>query len=372
MTNKFLVEKLLTEAGIKINGSAAWDIQVFNKSFYNRVLRGGTLALGETYMDGWWDVKALDQFFHKILLAHLERKIRFSGTEMILFFKALIFNPQSPLRSFKVGQHHYDIGNDLYRAMLDRRLTYTCGYWKNAKTLDEAQEAKLDLVCRKIGLKDGDHVLDIGCGWGSFLKFAVERYNVHGAGITVSEEQVKLARELCKNLPIEIKLEDYRKTQGQFNHIVSLGMFEHVGSRNYHTYMKMINQLLDDDGLFLLHTIGSNCSERSIDPWIAKYIFPNSQLPSIAQISKSIEGLFIMEDWHNFGADYDKTLMAWFENFDTNWQSLKTKYPDRFYRMWKYYLLSCAGGFRARYIQLWQIVLSKNGVPGGYQRPFHN
>lgn len=366
MTSKQFIENLLGEAGVKIGGTNDWDIQVSDDSFYDRVFREGSLALGETYMDGLWDCKALDQFFYKILSAHLDQKVKFSWAGLSLFLRTFLFNLQTKTSSFKVGEQHYNIGNDLYKAMLDKRLVYTCGYWKDANNLDEAQEAKLDLSCRKIGLKEGDTVLDIGCGWGSFLKFAAEKYGIKGTGVTVSSEQVDLARKLCEGLPIEIRLEDYRNTDGQFDHIVSLGMFEHVGVKNYRTYMKTAHKLLKDDGLFLLHTIGLNFSSMTTDPWIEKYIFPNSNLPSIAQIGKAVEGLFVIEDLHNFGTDYDKTLMAWFNNFEKSWSELKGKYSERFYRMWKYYLLACAGSFRARNIQLWQFILSKNGVKGGY------
>lgn len=250
--------------------------------------------------------------------------------------------------------------------MLDKRLTYTCGYWKDAATLDEAQEAKLDLVCRKIGLKSGQHVLDIGCGWGSFAKFAAEKYGARVTGVTVSEEQVKLARELCAGLPVEIRLQDYRDVNEQFDHVISLGMFEHVGYKNYSTFFDIVRRCLKDEGMFLLHTIGANKSGRSTDQWIAKYIFPNSMLPSVKQIAAAAEGKFVMEDWHNFSAYYDNTLMAWNANVEAHWETLKDQYSDQFHRMWRYYLLSCAGSFRVRHSQLWQIIFSKKGVPGGY------
>ena len=251
--------------------------------------------------------------------------------------------------------------------MLDKRLTYTCGYWKNAKDLNEAQEAKLDLVCRKIGLKRGQSVLDIGSGWGSFIGYAAEKYGASAVGLTVSKEQKELANELYDNLPVEIRLQDYRDINEKFDHVVSLGMFEHVGYKNYRTYMEVVHGVLKSDGIFLLHTIGGNKSVFSSDPWFHKHIFPNSMLPSIKQIGQSIEGLFVMEDWHNFSADYDKTLMAWHKNFEDNWDKIKSNYDDRFYRMWRYYLLSFAGSFRARKNQLWQIVLSKKGIAGGYK-----
>jgi cyclopropane-fatty-acyl-phospholipid synthase len=251
--------------------------------------------------------------------------------------------------------------------MLDRRLVYSCAYWKDADNLDDAQEAKLDLICKKLGLRKGDRVLDIGCGWGSFARFAAEKYGVRVVGITVSSEQAALGREMCEGLPVEIRLQDYREIDEKFDHVVSVGMFEHVGYKNYRIYMEVVRRCLRDEGLFLLHTIGNNISCIATDPWFDKYIFPNSVVPSVKQISSAMEGLFILEDLHNFGSYYDATLTAWFANFDRNWHSLTDRYDQRFYRMWKYYLLSCAGSFRSRCLQVWQMVLSKEGVPGGYQ-----
>ncbi len=365
------IEKSLEQADIKIDGSRPFDIKVHDSRFFLCVLSGGSLAFGEAYMAGWWDSEQVDETVSRLLNAKIERKtyVKISRAPLLLY--SLVFNRQSSKRSFQVGEEHYDIGNDLYGAMLDSRKVYTCGYWKRAKNLEEAQEAKLDLVCKKLGLKKGDSVLDIGCGWGSFLKFAAEKYGVRGVGITVSKEQAHLARESLGNLPVEIRVEDYRETQGEFDHVVSLGMFEHVGYKNYRSYMKVVKRVLKDNGLFLLHTIGGNRSVVSTDPWIEKYIFPNGMLPSISQIGKSIEGVFVMEDWHNFGTDYDKTLMEWFSDFDNSWTKLEAKYGSlvggKFYRMWKYYLLASAGSFRSRKNQLWQVVLSKDGVSGGYK-----
>jgi cyclopropane-fatty-acyl-phospholipid synthase len=369
-----VIKSLLHSAGIRINGPGDADIQVKNPDFYKRVLRGGSLALGESYMDGWWEVKKLDEFIYRVLDASLDKKI--NAWELLPFYlSALIFNYGRRSKAFEVGQKHYDLGNSLFQKMLDKRMVYSCGYWKDAKNLDEAQEAKLDLICRKINLKPGMRVLDVGCGWGSFCKYAVEKYNVEVVGITVSKEQVALGTELCKGLNVEIKLQDYRNlnpegkpvSENLFDRVVSVGMIEHVGYKNYRTFMKSIHRLLKENGQFLLQTIGENKSVVATDPWTEKYIFPNSMLPSIRQVAASIEDLFIMEDWHNFGSYYDKTLMCWFEHFDHAWEELKSDYDERFYRMWKYYLLSAAGGFRARKNQLWQIVLSKNGVPYGYQ-----
>lgn len=363
--SKESIRELLALADIKINGDRPWDIQVHNEKLYNRVLSVGALALGESYMDGWWDVKSLDQFFYKILDAQLEQN-RPNPNFIFNLIKARLINMQSRDRSPKVAKEHYDIGNDFYAKMLDKRMLYTCAYWKNAKTLDEAQEQKLELICRKIDLKKTDRVLDIGCGWGSFAKYAAEKYGCHVTAVNISEEQVKFVRENCKGLPVEVILSDYRDVKGTFDKVVAIGIIEHVGYKNYQSFMKLIYSLLKDHGIFLLHGIGSNRTVFISDVWFDKYIFPNGMLPSIKQLGGAIEELFVMEDWHNFGPDYDKTLVAWFNNFDKHWPEFRAQYGDRFYRMWKYYLLSLAGGFRSRTNQLWQIVLSKDGIPGGY------
>lgn len=366
MKEREIVKSLLNKAGVKMGGDNPWDIRVRDERFYQKVLGGASLGLGESYMDCWWDCKALDQFFHRIFTAKLDKKVKISKRLLWNFLKAKIINFQKKSRAFLIGEKHYDLGNKLYQNMLDKRMVYSCGYWKNAKTLDEAQEAKLDLICRKIGLKQGMKILDIGCGWGGFAKYAVQKYKAKVVGITVSKEQADLAKQECEGLPVEIRLQDYRDISEKFDHIISIGMFEHVGYRNYRTYMEVVYKYLKDNGLFLLHTIGKNTKRAVIDPWIDKYIFPNSVIPSAEKIINSAKGLFTLEDWHNFGTDYDKTLMAWQRNFRNNWDKIKNIYDQRFYRMWSYYLLSCAGSFRARKNQLWQVVFSKKGVVGGY------
>lgn len=358
---KDMIQKLLAQAGVTLNGNNPYDITVHNDKLYSRVLAEGALGLGESYMDDWWDCPALDQFFERILRARLHQKVR--GKLKIYWHavKAKLTNLQSRRRAYQVGEQHYDRGNNLFRAMLDSRLNYSCAYWKNADSLDAAQEAKLDLICRKLQLKPGMRVLDLGCGFGSFAKYAAEQYDVEVTGLSVSKEQVKLARELCKGLPVEIKLDDYRNASGQYDRVLSIGFFEHVGYKNYPEYMRVVDRCMKNDGISLIHTIGSNTSSVTVNPWTHKYIFPNGMLPSVAQIGKALEKTFVMEDWHNFGPDYDKTLMAWHHNFETAWPSLEGQYGERFYRMWRYYLLSSAASFRSRHIQLWQVVMTKTG-----------
>lgn len=371
------IRALLREADVALDGDRPWDMRVHDRRLYARLLAGGSLALGESYMDGWWDADALDQLLYRLLRAGIDQRVH-GPAEAWDALRAWLMNLQNARRAFVVGKRHYDLGNDLYAAMLGAHMVYSCGYWRGRdgaalRSLDEAQRAKLDLVCRKLGLQPGMRVLDIGCGWGEALKYAAERYGAVGEGVTVSREQAEYARALCAGLPVTVHLQDYRAPADDeappFARMFSIGMFEHVGVRNYRRYFAIARRRLADDGLFLLHTIGSNRSRRRTDPWIARYIFPNSMLPSAAQIAHAVEGLFVIEDWHNFGADYDLTLQAWRDNVEAAWPRLSPRYDERFRRMWRYYLAGAMASFRARRIQLWQLVLSPHGVPGGYVAP---
>jgi cyclopropane-fatty-acyl-phospholipid synthase len=321
-------------------------------------------------MDGWWDCAAPDQFFERLLRAGLDRQVPKNMHVLWHMAKAKIINQQRKSQAGVIGKRHYDIGNRLFGYMLDKRMNYSCAFWDRARTLDQAQENKLELICRKIGLQPRMTLLDIGCGWGGLAKWAAEKYDATVLGLTVSREQAAYARKDCRGLNVTIERKDYRELSGQFDRIVSIGMMEHVGVKNYRTYMQILRRCLKTGGLCLLQTIAGNTSVNSNDPWIERYIFPNSMLPSARQITAASEGLLVLEDWHSFGPHYDKTLMAWYRNFTRNWDRLKAFYDERFYRMWTYYLLSCAGSFRTRRNQLWQIVFSKNGLKNKshYQR----
>lgn len=366
------IAQLLAEADIEVNGERPWDMVIHERQTADRILARGSLGLGESYVDGWWDCAQLDELVARILRARLDEKV---GTTALRVqgLRARLFNLQNLRRTWQVGEVHYDLGNDFFEAMLDGHLAYTCGFWAQADTLEDAQTAKLDLICRKLGLAPGMRLLDIGCGWGSLMKFAAEHYGVDCVGLTISREQAEHGQARCAGLPVSFRLQDYRQFnrdgRERFERIASIGMFEHVGAKNHGAFFEMARRSLRDDGLFLLHTIGKNVRRTPTDPWIDRYIFPNGDLPSLGQIADASEDCFIIEDVHNFGADYDRTLMAWHARFEAAWPQFAARYGERFYRMWRYYLLACAGTFRARTNQLWQIVLSPHGVAGGYRRP---
>lgn len=363
---------LLMPADVLFNGDRPWDITVHNRDTYRYTFAKGTLGFGEAYMNGYWDCEQLDECFTKLLRVDIDQKLRilFKARLLLSSLSNLVIhttlNLQTKDRAYQVGEQHYDIGNDIYSKMLDPLMNYSCGFWHNTDSLDQAQINKLDLVCKKMELKPGDKLLDIGCGWGALSKYASEHYGVSVTGITISKEQQKMAQDNCRHLDVNILLTDYRTLKGEYNKIASIGMFEHVGSKNYKTYFNMVRKLLADDGLMLLHTIGDYSTHNTTDAFIHKYIFPNAQLPSASRITKAIEPDLVIRDWHDFGPDYDKTLMAWWANFEKAWPQLSEKYSQRFYRMWKYYIHISAGMFRSGQGQLWQIVLSKRGARPDY------
>lgn len=365
-----LLEKLCALADVRLGGDRPWDIQVHDDRFYQRVFSGGSLALGEAYMDGWWDCADLAELFNRFLRAGLDRRIRQSPYALLHFAKARLFNLQSRRRSTDVVHKHYDVGNDLYLSFLDPYNQYTCGFFRKTDDLATAQEQKLDLICRKLQLAKGETLLDIGCGWGGLARFAAERYGVHVTGISISDRQISYAWEFCRGLPVSIEHRDYREITGVFDKVVSVGMLEHVGYKNYRRYMEAAHRALRDGGLFLLHAIGGNGNAVATEPWLNKYIFPNGMLASIEQIGRAADHLFVMEDWQNFGPYYDQTLHAWSKNLTAAWPDLAARYGGaRTYRMWRYYFLMCAGSFRARVNQVWQVVFRKQGAAGVYERP---
>jgi cyclopropane-fatty-acyl-phospholipid synthase len=357
------------KAGITLNGPNPWDPQVHDPALYGDLIRRGSLALGEGYVEGRWDCEQLDGLFTRLLhldgnhqavhgldaTAPVRQRVQALGERLL--------NRQSARRAHQVARRHYDVDPRVYVAMLDRRRIYSCGFWQRAQNLEEAQEHKLRLICEKLELAPGQRLLDLGCGWGGLARYAAEHYGVEVLGVTVSQQQVEACHSLSSDLPVEVHLADYRspllRERGRFDRVVSVGMLEHVGRHNDRTLFAAIDGLLHDHGLCLLQTIGSAETCDWFDPWIDTYIFPNGRLPSAMQLCRGWEPWFVLEDWDNFGSDYDRTLMAWWANFERAWPELSAHLSPEFQRLWRYYLLSCAGLFRSRRGRLWQIVLAK-------------
>jgi cyclopropane-fatty-acyl-phospholipid synthase len=364
------VKRRLETVDVRLDGGRPWDIQVNDARLFRRLVTGGFVGFGDAYVDGWWDCDALDQLYDRCIRGGLSDQAPVTVHGLLEYGRQRLFNQQRIGKARGNVEAHYHLGADLFCAMLDERMIYSCAYWKDAVTLAAAQEAKLELICKKVGLKPGQRVLDIGSGWGGFAKYAAERHGVSVVGVNVSSEQVSFATEACKGLPVEFRLQDYREIRGSFDHVISIGFMEHVGPKNLRALMEVVDRCLKEDGLCLMHFFAGKRSFPTLRDsevlWITKYIFPGLVVPSLKQIGSAVDGLFVTEDLHNIGSHYDPTLMAWFGNFERNWPSLEKAYGPRFYRMWKHYLLACAGAFRSRKYQLWQLVLSRHGVRGGY------
>jgi cyclopropane-fatty-acyl-phospholipid synthase len=368
-----VMTNLLASADIRINGARRWDIQVHDPHFFNRVLASGTLGFGESYMDGWWDCAALDEMCCRAIRAGLEKRFAFRLPNVWALLTALLANQQTLRRSRKVGRMHYDLSNDFFEAMLDPNMQYSCALFDEGDDLASAQLRKLDWICERLRLRPGLRVLDIGCGWGGLARYAARHYGCQVVGLTISREQFRYAQRWCRGLDVEIQLRDYREIiTERFDRVVSVGMVEHVGHKNYRTYMRAAARSLGDDGLFLCQGICGDSSRRHTDPWITRYIFPNSVLPSLARLTRAAEGVFIVEDVKNIGPNYDPTLLAWEENFRRAWPRFADRYGERFRRMWRFYLLSCAGAFRARRLHVFSILFSREDAAIGsdvrYQR----
>ena len=356
---------LLALADIRINGARPWDIWVHDRRFFSRVLASGTLGFGESYMDGWWDCDALDEMCCRAIRAGLEKRFAFRLPNVWALLTALFVNQQTQRRSRKVGRVHYDLSNDFFEAMLDPNMQYSCALFTKGDDLASAQLRKLDWICERLRLRPGLRVLDIGCGWGGLARHAARHYDCQVVGITISQEQFVYAQRWSRGLDVEIQLRDYREVTERFDRVVSVGMVEHVGYKNYRTYMRAAARSLCENGLFLCQGICGNVSRFHADPWIKRYIFPNPVLPSVAGLTRTAEGVFILENVKNIGPNYDPTLLAWEENFRRAWPRFADRYGERFRRMWRFYLLSCAGAFRARSLQVFSILFSKEATAVG-------
>ncbi len=356
-------QELFALAGIKINGDQPCDIQVRNNAAFVRLFGYGSLGWGEAYVDGYWDCEQLDDFVCRCLIANLTGHFR--PSDFLLFLRARLLNRSFPTLAVP---KHYESGIELFEKMLDQRLIYSSGYWKNATTLNEAQEHKLDLVAEKLGLKAGMKVLDIGCGWGGAIRYFAERYKVSGLAVTTSKNQYDVACQTCKDLPIEIRLHDYREVSEQFDCSYSIEMLGHLKPKHYKHYFQFVNRTLREGGSHLVQVAGSSMRAVRSDPWVQRYIFPGGYVPAPSQLIAAAQASLNLEDWQILTKDHDQTFMAWHENLSAAWKDFEEEVDERTVRMWRYYLLSFAGVFRSNASQLWQIVFSKSAVNPTYKR----
>mmetsp|Transcript_2643 Transcript_2643/g.5371 ORF Transcript_2643/g.5371 Transcript_2643/m.5371 type:complete len:414 (+) Transcript_2643:74-1315(+) len=361
---------------VKVGGisDSLYDhVEFHDPTAWYDIITQGNLGVAESYMHGKIKVDPLP-FFLTLLNGTALGTRRKEGSDYMVFFMDMInlptalagrlFNQQTRERSTRVTKQHYDAGNDLYERMLGPSMSYTCAYWRNATTLDEAQTNKFDLIRRKLELQDGMKVADLGMGWGTAAAYMHKHGRVEVTGVSLSEEQVKWAQANLAKTGLKFVWEDYRDhcenpaNVGTYDRVYSIGMLEHVGFKNHATLFKCIKRLLKPDGLAVVHTIGEPDFLPNSDPFLDKYIFPGAVIPALSSVSAAIENDFILEDFQNFGYDYAKTLAVWAVNSEAFFRDNPTAYTPEFQRMWDYYLKMCEALFELRINQLWHFVLS--------------
>lgn len=348
-------------------------VKVLDESAWFDIITKGNLGIAEGYMHGKIEVDPLP-FFRTIMNGTSVGTRRKEGSDylglvmQVLSLPTMLMgrfvNMQSRELSTRVTKQHYDAGNDLYEVMLGPTMAYTCGYWKGAKNLEEAQKNKFDLILRKLQLKPGMKVADLGCGWGTAAAYMHEHGKADVTAVSLSEQQVKWAKDHLEKPGLKYIWSDYRdicddpKQAGTFDRIYSIGMLEHVGYKNYEPFFSCVKRLLKPDGLAVVHTIGEPDFVPASDPFLDKYIFPGAVIPALSALTPAFENHFILEDFHNFGYDYALTLAAWSDNAKAFFKKNPTAYTPEFQRMWDYYLRMCEALFELRINQLWHFVLS--------------
>ena len=346
-------------------------LKILNKKLNWKLLINPELSFPEAYMNG--EIKIENGSLYDFLNLTFEnlgrREINTSGyfIKKILHFWRFLTNYNLPLKSKKNVERHYDLGEDLYDLFLDKEhRQYSCAYWKSSnETLEQAQQNKINHIIKKLNLRPGHKVLDIGCGWGSMCFSIAKQSECEVTGITLSRNQYEYCKKRAKELGIDnqcnFELLDYRQLKGKFHRVVSVGMLEHVGRKFYKTYFKKIKDLMTDDGLGLIHTIGSTDPKGPPQPFIQKYIFPGGLVPSGSDLINAIEktGL-ILSDMESLIHHYDKTLKSWLDRFLSNKEKAKRKYSERFCRMWEFYLAATSSAFHYRDLLVYQLQIVKN------------
>ncbi len=345
--------------------SAHWHVK--SNDIMNRIASNWEYELGETYISGgWYAGKGELKDLLSILRYNFQEVIPTGISKVAMLLQRIPQQWNRISNSYKQIHHHYDMDTDFFRSFLDNDMHYSCAYFsEKSQSLEQAQQDKCKMIAQKLLLKPGDTVLDIGCGWGSLAMYLAEHYDVEVTGITISKEQrniaVRRADERGLSNRVNFNLADYRQLDGQYDHIVSVGMFEHVGKPYFNTYFKNIKKLLRNNGNALIHTIGRSGPPGMTNPWIQKHIFPGGYIPALSEMTSSIENsLMIITDVEILRNHYARTLAAWSARFSAQSADVKAKYGEYFYRLWEFYLNVCEISFEYSDLVVFQIQLAKS------------
>ena len=356
---RLLLEPMLARAGVSIGGKESCDIQVADQRFYRVVLTQGSLGLGEAYLRGWWTCNDLEELSYRLIQSGLYKASLLLPLPLVADLVHATFNQQSKEKSLRVAVQHYSLGNDIFLSFLGSYHNYSCGYYLETDDLDEAQRLKLEKGCRLLDLRPGDRVLDVGGGWGEFARYAATHHGCQVTSINIADEQIKFAKEYCKDASVEVRRCDYRDITGRFDKIMVMAMLTHVGYKNYRQFMEIMARCLEPGGMMLIESVGGHKSMKNCEPWINRYIFPGGVLPSLRQIDAAIAGLFSRKVLDEFGSSYVHTLRAWNRNFLQAWPAHQCRYDERVRLMFEYFFQTVAGAFRAGYLLHWHILLQK-------------
>ncbi len=340
--------------------SVVWKIQ--NSGTLSKIVRNPLLNLGETYIDQEWDVPdgRLSDLL-TVLRSNVEESL--SVRSPLFFIPAILQSWNNIRASMRNVAHHYDLDEKLFRTFLDTDMHYSCAYFREPEmSLEDAQQAKCEHIAKKLCLKPNAKVLDIGSGWGSLAMHLAENYDVFVTGITLSQEQLSVARQRAaeRNLGnrVQFELQDYRQHEGEYDGVVSVGMFEHVGKHNFLNYFSKVKSLLKRDGLALIHTIGSHAPPTSTNPWIRRHIFPGGYIPSLSEASVAVEksGL-VFNDIEVWRRHYAGTLEEWNRRFQQVRDQFVDSHGEKFCRMWEFYLCASQTAFELATLLVYQLQL---------------
>ncbi len=357
---RFLVERALRRADVRIDGDRPHDIRVLDPRFYGDVLRRGSLGFGECYVRRWWDADDVEELAFRLIRSGVY-SLSSAVPGLPRDLRDMFANQQTRRLATRVADEHYSMGNDVFFAFLGGVRNYSCGIFDGDADLDAAQTRKLAKISSLLDLRPGERLLDVGGGWGELSRHAAAAHGCEVTHVNLSDEQIRHASALCTDLSVRVEKRDWRDVEGRFDKIAVIAMLTHVGPKNYRRFMQRMHDRLEPGGLMLIETVGTRHAAVRCEAWLDKYIFPGGVVPTRRQILGAADGLFDETRFESSGEHYVQTLRCWQENFERNWTDLSSRYDEERRRIFNYFFQSIGGAFRAGYVDHWHILLRRTG-----------